>query len=418
MQVESIPLALLRPAPWNANRVSRATRAKIRRSIEEFGLVENLVVRPHPSERNVWEVISGNHRLEILSELGHGEAPVVVVALDDAHARILAQTLNRTRGKDDPLAYRQLLEELLMNATPAEAARFLPEAPATLEQILLAARVDNLADPEGIPIRPGEPVSLPGEVYELGPHRLLCGDATDPAQLELLVGRERVELVWTDPPYGVAYVGGGRAEREQTTRKPIANDTPGAIRELLRASFAAADGVLAPNGRFYVAAPPGSVEFRLAIVDAGWRIHETLVWIKQAMVLGHSDYHFQHEDVIYGWKPGRGRPGRGGHPGSRWYGDNAQTTVFAVDRPLSSPDHPTAKPVALIVAHLLNSSRPGEIVLDPFAGSGSTLIAAEQTGRRAFLVEIDPGYCDVIRERYEAYVASNTRSPARRRRKR
>src|SRR4051812_9987284 len=120
MHVESIALGLLRPAAWNANRVSRATRAKIRRSIEEFGVVENLVARRHPDEDGLLEVISGNHRLEILGELGHSEAPVVVVTLDDAHARILAQTLNRTRGKDDPLAYRQLLEELLMGATPAE----------------------------------------------------------------------------------------------------------------------------------------------------------------------------------------------------------------------------------------------------------------------------------------------------------
>jgi len=404
MDVQLISLGRLRAAPWNANRVSRATQAKIRRSIEEFGVVENLVARPHPEETDLFEVISGNHRLEILRELGHTEAPVVVVELDDALARILAQTLNRTRGKDDPLAYRRLLEELLMSATPAEAAQFLPEAPAKLEQLLLEARRDELADANAVPSPPAEAESRPGEVYELGPHRLLCGDATDPAQVELLVGTERPELVWTDPPYGVGYVGGGRAVKEGTTRKPIANDTAEATHALLRASLAALDRVLAPSGRFYISCAPGSIEFRLAIIETGWQIHETLVWVKQTMVLGHSDYHYQHEDVIYGWKPGRGRPGRGGQRGSRWYGDNAQASVFAIDRPLSSPDHPTAKPVALIVPHLLNSSRPGEIVLDPFAGSGSTLIAAEQTGRRAFLLELDRHYCDVIRQRYAGYV--------------
>jgi site-specific DNA-methyltransferase (adenine-specific) len=407
MDVQLIPLARLRAAPWNANRVSGATLAKIRRSIEEFGVVENLVARPHPAEADLLEVISGNHRLEILRELGHTNAPVVVVELDDALARILAQTLNRTRGKDDPLAYRRLLEELLMSATPADAAQFLPEAPAKLEQLLLAARADDLGDADAVPPIPAEPESQPGEVYELGPHRLLCGDATDPTQVELLVGTERPEVIWTDPPYGVGYVGGGRAEREGTTRKPIANDTPKATHALLRASLAAVDTVLAPSGRFYITGPPGSIEFRLAIIETGWQIHQTLVWTKQTMVLGHSDYHYQHEDVIYGWKPGRGRPGRGGQRGSRWYGDNAQTSVFAIDRPLSSPDHPTAKPVALIVPHLLNSSRPGEIVLDPFAGSGSTLIAAEQTGRRAFLLELDRHYCDVIRQRYAAYARAS-----------
>src|SRR5579862_2104115 len=405
MDVQQVALARLRAAPWNANRVSGAVRAKIRRSIEEFGVVENLVARPHPENADMLEVISGNHRLEILRELGHADAPVVVVVLDDAHARILAQTLNRTRGKDDPLAYQLLLEELLMGATPAEAAGLLPEAPARLEQILLAARLDT-GDPDAVPDKPAVPDSKPGEVYELGPHRLLCGDATEPGRLELLLGTVQPELLWTDPPYGVAYQGGGRAEKEGTTRKRIANDAPDQAHAVLRAGLAAVDRVLAPSGRFYITGPPGSVEFRLAILDTGWHIHQTLVWVKQTMVLGHSDYHYMHEDVIYGWKPGSGRPGRGSHAGSRWYGDNAQTTVFAIDRPLASPDHPTAKPVKLIVAHLLNSSRPGEIVLDPFAGSGSTLIAAEQTGRVAALCEIDPAYCDVARERYAAYVRS------------
>jgi ParB-like chromosome segregation protein Spo0J len=338
MDVQLIPLARLRAAPWNANRVSAGTLARIRRSIEEFGVVENLVARPHPDKPDLFEVISGNHRLEILRELDRTEAPVVVVDLDDALARILAQTLNRTRGQDDPLAYRRVLEELLMSATPAEAAQFLPEAPAKLEQLLLEAQRDDLADADAVPSPPEEVESEPGEVYELGPHRLLCGDATDRAQVELLVGAERPEMVWTDPPYGVGYVGGGRAEHEGTTRKPIANDTSDVTQILLLSSLAALDSVLAPSGRFYITAPPGSIEFRLAIIETGWQIHETLVWVKQTMVLGHSDYHYQHEDVIYGWKPGRGRPGRGGHRGSRWYGDNAQTSVFAIDRPLSSPD--------------------------------------------------------------------------------
>jgi ParB-like chromosome segregation protein Spo0J len=245
MDVQLISLSRLRAAPWNANRVPRATVARIRRSLEEFGVVENLSARPHPSQADLLEVISGNHRLEILRELGYTEAPVVVVELDDALARILAQTLNRTRGKDDPLAYRRLLEELLMSATPAEAAQFLPEAPAKLEQLLLEARRDDLADANAVPSPPAEAESRPGEVYELGPHRLLCGDATDPAQVELLVGTERPEVVWTDPPYGVGYVGGGRAVKEGTIRKPIANDTPEETQALLRASLAAVDRVLA-----------------------------------------------------------------------------------------------------------------------------------------------------------------------------
>jgi DNA modification methylase len=121
-------------------------------------------------------------------------------------------------------------------------------------------------------------------------------------------------------------------------------------------------------------------------------------------VLGHSDYHYGHEDILYGWKPGPGRPGRGRHAASRWYGAHDQTSVFFYDRPTRSPEHPTMKPVALIEAQLRNSSRRGDLVLDPFAGSGSTLIACEQLGRRCFALELDPRYCDVIRRRYREFV--------------
>lgn len=146
------------------------------------------------------------------------------------------------------------------------------------------------------------------------------------------------------------------------------------------------------------AGPQGTV-FRLAIDGVGWKLHEVLVWVKDQFVLGHSDYHYQHEDVLYGYKPGPGRPGRGDHEGSRWYGGHDQSTVFSVPRPKRSDQHPTQKPVDLIVPMLLNSSRPGDVVLDPFCGSGSTLVACEQTGRAGHGVELDPKYLAVVLER-------------------
>jgi len=173
------------------------------------------------------------------------------------------------------------------------------------------------------------------------------------------------------------------------------------VREL----FVSAGALLEPGSPFYVASPAGPMGsvFRGALESAGWRFHQCLVWVKDAFVLGHSDHHFRHEDILYGHLPGEGRPGRGRHQGSRWRGDNAQDTVFEVARPKRSETHPTMKPVELITAQLRNSIRPGEIVLDPFAGSGSTMIAAETLGARAFLVEIDAAYCDVIRQRYADY---------------
>lgn len=257
-------------------------------------------------------------------------------------------------------------------------------------------------DPDDVPPPPETPDSQPGEIYELGPHRLLCGDARDPRALERLLAGEQAELLWTDPPYGVDYEG----KTNQKLR--IANDQPGDVPELLHDAFAAIDPVLAPSARVYVASPGGllGLAFRQAVVDAGWHLHQTLVWCKQRPTLAHSDYQPAHEDILYAWKAGPGRPGRGRHPGSKWFGGNNQPSVFHVPRPVRNETHPTTKPVALIEAMLRNSSRRGEIVTDPFAGSGSTMIACERLGRRCLAVELDPVYCDVIRCRYEEFVGN------------
>ncbi len=172
---------------------------------------------------------------------------------------------------------------------------------------------------------------------------------------------------------------------------------------LLRDSFLRASDVLAPGAPFYIAHPAGalSLVFQQALVDVGWRHHQTLVWVKDSLVLGHSDHHFRHEPILYGWTPGPGRSGRGAHDGSRWYGDDSQTTVLEVPRPKRSADHPTSKPVELVARCLRNSTRRGDIVYEPFAGSGSTLIACEQLGRVCLAVEIDARYADVIVRRWE-----------------
>jgi DNA modification methylase len=203
-------------------------------------------------------------------------------------------------------------------------------------------------------------------------------------------------VLLADPPYGLAYEG------KTPRRLTIANDSPDGLPELLGEAFAAVDSIFAPCGRFYVASPSGprSADFRSAISNAQWQLHQELVWVKNSPVLGHSDYHLQHEVFLYGWKPGKGRPGRGRHAGTRWYGDNAQTSTLFYDRPSKNTVHPTAKPVALLERLLQNSSRRGDLILDPFAGSGSTLIACERLNRKCISVEIDPAYCDVIRQRF------------------
>ena len=248
-----------------------------------------------------------------------------------------------------------------------------------------------LGDPDDLPALPDEPETKPGDLWLLGPHRLLCGDATSAGDVATVMADEQAVCLWTDPPYGVEYEGG--TKRKLTLR----NDSAEGLSRLLEDSFAALDAVLASGAAVYIAHPAGalSVTFGSRFIAQGWRLHQTLVWIKDSLVIGHSDYHYRHEPVLFGYKAAQGRRGRGS---GGWYGGNDCSSVFEVPRPKASPDHPTSKPVALVEAMVKNSSRSGGVVLDGFLGSGSTLIACERTGRRCFGLEIDPRYVDVARQ--------------------
>jgi DNA modification methylase len=389
--VRELPLSALRPWPENPRRISPERLTQLKQAITADP--EMLTARPLLALPD-GTVIAGNQRLLAAQELGWQTIPVITVDLDEERARLWALRDNNPYGEWDEPTLAELLAELAADGTDLTLTGFADQdLNRILDQLNLPAEADAVP-----PLPEGEPDSQLGQVYELGPHRLACGDARDPELLARLLGDARPELLWTDPPYGVAYV--GKTERKLT----IANDDEDAG-ALLEAALRAADPLLAPSARFYIASPAGpqGTAFRLALERVGWRLHQTLVWVKSSPVLGHSDHHFMHEDILYGWKPGPGRPGRGRHRGSRWYGDNSETTVFFVDRPSQSSEHPTMKPVALIAHQLRNSSRRGDPVLDLFAGSGSTLIACQQLGRRGYAAELDARYCDVIRRRYREF---------------
>ena len=199
-----------------------------------------------------------------------------------------------------------------------------------------------------------------------------------------------------------------RGIRRQTAeRLTIQNDAPDGLQNLLDAAFECADRALVPGVAVYVAHPAGAQSLVFASAFVGrWRLSQTLVWVKDALVLGHADYHYKHEPILYGYKPANERLGRGA---AGWYGDNRQVSVLEVARPKASREHPTMKPPALIEIALHNSSRRGDLVLDPFAGSGSTLVVCERTSRRARLIEIDPAYCDVIVARFERLAETRAR---------
>ena len=228
-----------------------------------------------------------------------------------------------------------------------------------------------------------------GDIWSLGAHRLLCGDSTDPTTILRLLGEERADLWLTDPPYNVDYVGKTKdALKIQNDKKE-----DGAFRQFLIDAFKAATQGMKDGASFYIwHADSEGMNFRLAVREAGLLYKQCLIWNKSSFVLGRQDYHWKHEPCLYGWKPGASH---------HWYADRKQSTVIDFDRPNRSAEHPTMKPIGLFGYEILNSCPKGGIVLDTFAGSGTTIIAAEQLERRGYCIELDPHYCNVIIARWE-----------------
>ena len=244
-------------------------------------------------------------------------------------------------------------------------------------------------EPNAVPEVPEVADSQPGVVYVLGPHRLLCGDSTKAEDVKKLVETESVDLWLTDPPYNVAYEGSNGL----TIKNDSMEDTK--FREFLRTAFGHAEKALKPGAPFYIFhADSEGYNFRGACHDIGLKVRQCLVWKKNSLVLGRQDYQWIHEPCLYGWKEG------GAHS---WYGDRSQTTVMEYNKPKKNDVHPTMKPVEMLIYLLRNSSQRGNVVLDTFGGSGSTLIACEESGRICRTMELDPKYCDVIRRRWAEF---------------
>jgi ParB/Sulfiredoxin domain len=305
VRVVEVPLSRLRPWSGNPRTITEARLADLKRALEadrEMLWARPLLALPDGT------VIGGNQRLVAARELGWRTIPVLTVDLDPARAKLWGLRDNAAYGDWDEGALAELLAELDAGGIDLALAGF---ASGDLDRILEG--LPGVNDPDEVPDLPlGTPESRVGEIYELGESRLLCGDSTDPAQLEALTAGAKAEVLWTDPPYGVDYVGKTQAALT------ITNDTREQLPALLGEVFAAADAVMAPSARFYIASPagPAGTVFRLAIEAVGWRLHQSLVWVKGSIVVGHSDHHYAHEDILYGFKPGAGRPGRGRHKGS------------------------------------------------------------------------------------------------------
>src|SRR3989442_142289 len=362
--------------------------ASLKRSIQRFGFVDPVVVNRRRGKgwvraERTRVIVGGHQRVRVAQELGHRAVPVVYVDLPPDDEKLLNLALNKIGGEFDLPKLAEILRELRRPQADLEPSGFsqreISRAIVDAERELAASLPP---DEDAVPELPRKPRTQPDELVRLGPHRLLCGDSTKPEDLRRLMGGERADLLWTDPPYGVDYV--GKTAEAMTIR----NDGQQGLEELLRTAFAAVDGVMERGAPFYVAHPAGlpAVPFVNAVREAGWLVRQSLVWVKDSMVLGHSDYHYRHEAILYGYKPGTGRLGRGGRG---WYGGEDQTSVFEVARPKASRDHPTTKPVGLIEACLRNSSERDAAVLDPFGGSRSTPITGPRLGRPAVSVGVD-----------------------------
>jgi DNA modification methylase len=393
LAIEQVPLDQLRPDPANPRRIGDDELDALERSLREFGFVQPVLAR-----RADGVVIGGHQRLVAARRLGLANVPVIFLDLSVEQARLLGLALNKISGTWDDALLARLLADL--QAVPELDVTLSGFGEDEVHDLLRSLEVREKRDrPESFDLEAALEAARQtsrtkvGDLWALGDHRLLCGDATQSADLERLLGGRRADLGLTDPPYNVDYQGGqGPAARR---RRPIANDAldPLAFEAFVRAW--ATNLLAAVDGAMYLCM--SSKELPLlsrVLAEAGAHWSDTLIWSKGTFTLGRAPYQRGYEPIWYGWREGSAH---------YWCGDRDQSDVWAIPKPTDSPLHATQKPLALLERAIEHSSRPGERVLDPFVGSGSTIIACERTGRVALAIEIDARYCDVALARWEAF---------------
>lgn len=378
----SLPVDSLKPAAYNPRKKLKKgdkEYEKIKKSIVEFGYVDPIIVNFDGT------VIGGHQRLTVLSDLGYKEVQCVQVRIDDENK---VKTLNVALNKITGAWNEELLADLMVDLQDADFNLDLtgfeaPEIDQLFSKVHNKEVKEDDFDVDGELTKPT--ISKQGDIWHLGKHRVICGDSTKLETYQLLLGDKKANLVVTDPPYNVNV--------EETAGKIKNDDMSDAdFYQFLFNMFVNVEQSMEDDASIYVFhADTEGLNFRRAFKDAGFYLSGCCVWKKNALVLGRSPYQWQHEPVLYGWKQ------KGKH---QWFSDRKQTTIWEYDRPKSSKEHPTMKPVQLMAYPIQNSSMRGTLILDPFLGSGSTLIAADQTGRVCYGIELDEKFVDVIVKRY------------------
>lgn len=358
---------------------------QIAASIREFGFLNPIIIDGDNG------IIAGHGRVMAANKLGVKELPCVDAShLSPAQkkAYVIADNKIALNSDWDNELLRVELEGLQELDFDLSLTGFNEDELGDLLNVELLPEYEEDADGEVIE-PPAEPKTKEGDVWILGKHRLMCGDSTSIDALEKLCNNQLVDMWLTDPPYNVAYEG---KTKDALT---IKNDSMGDddFRQFLRDCYVAADAVMKPGAAFYIwHADSEGYNFRGAAKDANWKVRQCLIWKKSTLVMGRQDYHSKHEPCLYGWKDGAGH---------LWASDRKQTTILEFDKPSRNGEHPTMKPVELFEYCLMNNTKGGDIVLDSFGGSGTTMIACEKSGRTGYLMELDPKYCDVIINRWQ-----------------
>ncbi|MFU1594058.1 DNA modification methylase [Streptococcus dysgalactiae] len=347
-------------------------------SIKEFGFKVPIVI-----DKN-GEIVNGHTRYKAAKKLGLETVPVIV-ADDLSDEQIKAFRLADNKVGEIAVWDLDLLNEELNDILDLDMSAFGFDVLDNLDDLIEDEKdLDDFTETV-----PDEPKSKLGDIYQLGSHKLMCGDSTNEADVKKLMNGEMADLLLTDPPYNVAYEG---KTKDSLTIKNDSMDND-SFRQFLVNAFSSANEVMKPGAVFYIwHADSEGYNFRGACFDIGWTVRQCLIWNKNSMVLGRQDYHWKHEPCLYGWKDGAGH---------LWASDRKQTTVIDYDKPQRNGVHPTMKPVGLFDYQIKNNTKGSDIVLDLFGGSGTTLIACESNGRHARLMEYDPKYVDVIINRWE-----------------
>jgi len=376
----------------NARKRTDRSAKLIAESLQRFGAARSIVI----DEEN--RILAGNGTIEGAKAAGIKNVRVIetdgteIIAVkrtglteDEKIGLALADNRTSDLSDWDKDMLQQLSEE--HDIAPWFDADDLAEILGTVEQL----PTEGLTDADDVPEAPAEPITKPGDLWILGDHRLLCGDSTDTVALERLMAGANADLWLTDPPYNVNYEG------KTADSLKIKNDSmkDAEFRQFLKDVYIAANCFLRPGAVFYIwHADSEGYNFRGAAFDAGWKVRQCLIWLKSCMVMGRQDYQWKHEPCLYGWTEGAAH---------FWNSDRKQTTILEFAKPSRNGEHPTMKPVDLFQYQMANSTKPGDIVLDSFGGSGTTMIAAERINRKARLMELDPAYCDVIVQRWQAF---------------